>query len=259
MLKFIIIFATNKNVKNMGREYMYKVNTRDIDFTRKASLTTISDYVIQAASEDADKLDAGIDHLNKMNLTWVLMRMAICMDHYPDHFEKFSIETWIESVDRLMVRRNMTIFNEKHEEIGHAITYWCVFSYESRTWVNLSEFPLFESYIEATPSKLKAPERIRDFEGEKASKTAVQYSHIDFNGHTNTTRYIDFILNSVSLDVFKESVPHRLDLNFVHESMYGDTIAIKTKEIEGGNTFSLVDDKTNEHICSAKITWRSRE
>lgn len=243
----------------MGREYMYKVNTRDIDFTRKASLTTISDYVIQAASEDAEKLDAGIEHLNSMNLTWVLMRMTICMEHYPDHLERFSIKTWIESIDRLMVRRNMTIYNDKQEEIGHAITYWCVFSFETRSSVNLTEFPLFANYIEPTPSAVKAPERIRDFESEEVRNTVVQYSHIDFNGHTNTNRYIDFILNSVDLSIFKESVPHRLDINFIHESMYGDRIAIKTKEVEGGYKYSLVNDKTKEHICSAKITWRKRE
>ncbi len=179
----------------MPRTYHYVVNTRDVDFKRQASLIAISDYVIQAATQDSDNCNSGLQFLNARGFSWVLIRMAIEMIRYPKQHEKFQVKTWVESIDKLMVKRNMSIHNEDGEIIGNAITYWCILNLESRSTVacNSAIFDHFTDYINPAKPTIAAPARIRAFDDGEVTFNTVRYSHIDFNGHTNTSKYIVLI------------------------------------------------------------------
>lgn len=239
----------------MPREYKYRINTRDVDFSRRASLTTMCDYVLQAASEDASATGAGVDYLYTKSLAWVLIRMSLRIERYPAQLENFTISTWVESIDKLMVRRNMILRGEDGVVIGHAITYWCIINFENRASQDCRTFPNFFEQIEPIGCDLSAPERIRAFEGEYCSTQAVRYSHIDFNSHTYTTKYITWMLNSLDIKLLKEYDIHRLDINFMHESRYGDKVSIMKKEGENQTQFFLTNQETNNPVCSAKILW----
>lgn len=242
----------------MPRNYKYRINTRDIDFSRRASLTTMCDYVVQAASEDATATGAGVDYLYSQSLAWVLMRMSLEIKRYPAQLENFTISTWVESIDKLMVRRNMIITGEDGQEIGLAVTYWCIINFETRTSQDCRTFPHFFQQIEPIASQLSAPERIRAFEGESIATQKVRYSHIDFNGHTNTTKYIGWMLNTLSYEQIKLYDPKRLDINFLHESRYNDTVSIIRKIDNEALLFLLINNETEKPICTAKIRWTEK-
>lgn len=239
----------------MPREYKYRINMRDIDFSRRASLTTMCDYVLQAASEDATATGAGVDYLYSQSLAWVLIRMSLRIERYPAELEYFTISTWVESIDKLMVRRNMVLRDEDGAVIGHAITYWCIINFENRTSQDCRTFPHFFEQIEPVGCDLSAPERIRAFAGEYVTTQTVRYSHIDFNSHTNTTKYITWILNSLDILFLKGNDARRIDINFMHESRYGDKVSIVKKEEKDQTQFFLTNKDTNNPVCSAKITW----
>ena len=50
------------------------------------------------------------------NTTWVLSRMAIEMDRYPDEYEHYQIETWVSDINRLMTTRDFIL----HDRAGNA-------------------------------------------------------------------------------------------------------------------------------------------
>lgn len=242
----------------MPREYRYRINTRDIDFSRRASLTTMCDYVIQAASEDATATGAGVDFLYSKSLAWVLMRMSLRLERYPAQLENFTISTWVESIDKLMVRRNMIIYGEDGGVIGHAITYWCIINFENRTSQDVRNFPHFFTQIEPVGCDLSNPERIRAFDGEYITTQTVRYSHIDFNGHTNTTKYITWMLNSLDINFLRDNDARRIDINFLHESRFGEKVSVMKKEEESYTLFFLTNEQTSNPVCSAKIRWEKK-
>ncbi len=260
----IFDFFSHLNILIMPRAYNFIVNSRDIDFSKRASLTTISDYVIQAAVQDSDSCNSGLIFLNSHNLTWVMIRMAIEMVRYPMHHEKFKIETWVESIDKLMVRRNMTIYGEDDDIVGHAITYWCIIDLDTRRTIPCNDglFAHFCDDIEPIAPVIKAPERVRAFSDGVEMLRTVRYSHIDFNEHTNTTKYIAWMLNGVDMGHFKKYDAYRLDINFSHESRYGDEVAINVKQMSQDSNFSsysLTNKATGQNLCNAKIFWRDKK
>ena len=44
--------------------YRYRVESRDVDFTLKASLASLCDYILRAAGDDADRNNFGVRDLN---------------------------------------------------------------------------------------------------------------------------------------------------------------------------------------------------
>lgn len=239
----------------MAREYRYKINTRDVDFSRRASLTTICDYLIEAASEDAKILGAGVESLAERSLAWVLMRMTVEMERYPQQMEYITISTWMESVDRLMVKRNMVIYGEDGVLIGNAITYWCIINYQTRTSQDALKLLDLSSMVDVVKSTISSPIRVRDFEAEVVGCRDVKYSHIDFNGHTNATRYISWMMDSLNYNYIKEFDPYRIDINFLQESIHNDNITISKKEDNGLLFFKLSNSSTCKILCTCKMSW----
>ena len=243
----------------MPREYKYRINIRDVDFSRRASLTSMCDYILQAASEDATSIGAGIEFLYSKSLAWVIMRMSIKMERYPNQLENITISTWVESIDKLMVRRNMTIYGEDNEIIGNAITYWCIINFKTRVSDDCRQFSDFFSTIEPIPSAISSPQRIRAFDGDVIASHRVKYSHIDFNEHTSTTKYISWMMNAIDYNKIKTQTPNALDMNFLNESRYNDLVNIICKEESDSISFHLTDNDTSKSICTAKITFEQKK
>ena len=59
------------------RTYNCRIEPRDVDFMRRASLMALVDYLLHPAGEDADRNGFGVRDLNLNNASWVLTRLAV--------------------------------------------------------------------------------------------------------------------------------------------------------------------------------------
>lgn len=59
---------------------------------------------------------------------------------------------------------------------------------------------------------------------EPASSLNARYSDIDINGHVNSIRYIEHILDLFPIELYKESRIRRFEMAYVAESYYGDEL-----------------------------------
>lgn len=50
------------------------------------------------------------------------------------------------------------------------------------------------------------------------------YSDVDVNGHINSVKYIEHVLDLFALDTYREYRIKRFDIAYVAESYYGDTL-----------------------------------
>ena len=69
-------------------------------------LTLVAERVIEVATEHANSLGIGYANLIKSNIGWVLSRMSIEMVRYPVINDSYTMETWIESYNRMFSNRN---------------------------------------------------------------------------------------------------------------------------------------------------------
>ena len=229
--------------------FEYKIEPKYVDFTDRVSVSSICDLILHAAGDDAHARGFGIDALAGNNYGWVLSRMAIEMDYMPVQYSRFTLHTWISDYNRLSSTRNFTLTDDSGREFGRAVSQWCMIDYATRMPVDMNTMAkAHEGNMVDAPSPCERPRRIGVVTSEPVVEHRVVYSDIDFNRHMNTMRYIDIIIDSMPIEVPEKLVGFRLDMNFMKEARYGDSLVLMAEERDGARMFEYRNE-AGDALC----------
>ena len=84
----------------------------------------------------------------------------------------------------------------------------------------------------------------------------VRYSDLDINGHTNSIKYIEHILDLFPLEVFKEKALKRFEIAYVAESYYGDTLSFFIEEKSSEEFDVEIRKSSNEVVVRSKVIFK---
>ena len=235
--------------------YRNMVQPKSVDCTRRASVAAIIGYMLDVAGEDAERKGFGISALDSNSTTWVLSRLAVDIEVQPKQYEEIAIDTWVNEFNRLSSTRNFRI-HRNGEYVAKGVSQWCMLNMETRQVVDMSR--LKETYIQAMveePSPISAPARLRPITPVGSASRPVVYSDIDFNRHVNTLRYIDLIFDNVPLELIEQNNGLRIDINFIAEALYGETLTIGWGN--EGNIWNFeISSSTDKVLCRAKVEFK---
>ena len=229
--------------------YNFVAEPFHVDFTGKLTLGVLGNHLLNCAGFHASDRGFGIAELNENHYTWVLSRLAIELEDMPRQYEDFSIHTWIENVYRLFTDRNFALVNKEGKTIGYARSVWAMISMETRKPADLftlhgESLNLYASDRECPIAK---PGRIKVTQDSPVVEYLTKYSDIDINGHVNSIKYIEHILDLFPIEIFKEKQIKRFEMAYVAESYYGDTLSFYLQEI-GENEFDIEVKKNNQDV-----------
>lgn len=218
-------------------------------------MAAIIGYMLDVAGEDADRKGFGISALDSGHTTWVLSRLAVDIEAQPKQYEEIAIDTWVNEFNRLSSTRNFRI-HRGEECVAKGVSQWCMLNMETRQVVDMSL--LKETYMQAMveePSPISAPARLRPITPVGSTSRPVVYSDIDFNRHVNTLRYIDLIFDNVPLELIEKNEGLRIDINFIAEALYGETLTICWAQ--EGNIWNFEISSSPERVlCRAKVEFK---
>jgi len=209
--------------------YDYRIEPQDVDFTLRASAASVINYMLNVAGIDAHNKGFGVDVLQGQSVTWVLSRLAVEIDEQPRQYDNTTIDTWVNDFNRLSSTRNFRM-RCGDRVVASGVSQWCMFNMETRQAVDMSM--LKDVYMRAMvdhPSPIAMPARLRAIEPATTMSRPVVYSDIDFNRHVNTLRYIDLIFDMLPLELIENNHGMRIDLNFLAEARYGETLSVGGK------------------------------
>jgi acyl-ACP thioesterase len=181
--------------------------------------------------------------------------LAVEIYHQPKQYEDIDIDTWVNDFNRLSSTRN---FRMRSGDGVAAIGFsqWCMLNMETRQVVDMSL--LKETYMQAMveePSPISAPARLRPITPIGSASRPVVYSDIDFNRHVNTLRYIDLIFDNVPLELIEQNNGLRIDINFIAEALYGETLTIGW--VNEGNIWNFeISSSADKVLCRAKVEFK---
>ncbi len=235
--------------------YKNMVQPKSVDCTRRASAAAIIGYMLDVAGEDAERKGFGISALDSNSTTWVLSRLAVDIEVQPKQYEEIAIDTWVNEFNRLSSTRNFRI-HRNGEYVAKGVSQWCMLNMETRQVVDMSR--LKETYMQAMveePSPIPAPARLRPITPVGSASRPVVYSDIDFNRHVNTLRYIDLIFDNVPLELIEHNNGLRIDINFIAEALYGETLTIGW--VNEGNIWNFeISSSADKVLCRAKVEFK---
>ena len=242
--------------------YPFVVEPFHADFMGRLTLGVLGNHLLNCAGFHAEERGFGMATLNEENYTWVLSRLAIEMTEMPCQYEPFSVQTWVENVYRLFTDRNFAILNKDGHPLGYARSVWAMINMHTRRPIDLLEVNggSITEYICDAPCPIGKPSRIKVHAEGPAASLRAKYSDIDINGHVNSIRYIEHILDLFPLEQYRQKRIRRFEMAYVAESYYDDQLDFYLETEAGGDTCNVEIRKNGtETVCRSKITFEENQ
>ena len=240
---------------NIENKYQYNIEAQDIDFRKKVSLTSLTNFILITAGKNADENGFGIMNLLSEGYTWVLSRLVIEMDRMPTENDSISIETWVEKVGTAFTTRNFTISDSNKNVIGYAASSWAVMDMKTRRGVPLDSIPSMHDFVISKSTPIGEPERIKSTEGDIANSFTVRYSKIDVNNHANSLYYVQWISDCFSLDFYRSHKIRRFEINFMKELTVDDKGKVHREQVAPGDFYFSIITRDKGVVCKARILF----
>ena len=237
--------------------YPFVAEPFHVDFTGHLTIGVLGNQLLNAAGFHSHDRGFGIDRLNQEQHTWVLSRLALEMTDLPMQYEPYTIETWVENVYRLFTDRNFAVLNKDGKPVAYGRSVWAMINTETRKPVDLMAIHNGDiaGYICDKECPIEKPSRIKVSSREPVAVLPVKYSDMDINGHVNSIRYIEHILDLFPLDTFKEKRVKRFEMAYVAETMATDTMAYYIDKVDDDNFDVEVRKNQAEVVCRSKVIF----
>ncbi len=254
---------------------IYKVQYQEVDANRRLRIYTLENMLLNTAGSNADDTGIGIQYLMQQNCTWVITNMSIEISYLPTHGEKIGIDTWVENAAHMLSVRNFRIFLLDSEgnvrcEIGKARSVWAVINLTDRTIQNIFDQPVFLNYPYGGKIDIARQTHLPTIEQPDGYwQHEIVYSDIDYNGHCNSCKYLEFMLNASEPVLLKEQLPQqindneppstilRVDLKYAKELHKGEKAVVRYLWNNQEDVQYEVRNFAGELACSAKIAVKS--
>ena len=210
----------------LSREYMVKPS--ECNAQQKLPLTLLVAQMIDLATDHANLLGIGFLNMDKRGLGWVLSRISVEMERWPDNGEEYVLSTWIESYNHHFSERCFSVASKSGDILGYGRTVWVIIELGSHKSAGTAGTVMPPELIAALDCPIPKFIRQRPFEPSEVTEYVFKYTDIDFYRHVNTVKYIALLLNQFTLEDFDTHILSRCDIAFARESKYGQTAIIKS-------------------------------
>jgi acyl-ACP thioesterase len=241
----------------------YSISFDEVDTKNEVFLPVLWSFMQETAWHHADHLRLGYSDLGKHQYFWVLSRLFIQMEEYPQWKDRIKIKTWLTGIGRLFALRHFSITDSKGNIVGTAKSAWLVLDLKSRRPQRIE--PVFKHILhlfDDLPST-EEPEKLPSLVRPHMEKFyTVRYSDIDMHHHVNNIKYIEWILDSYPFEMNQTHQIHTFEINFLAESSYGDAISIQTdtvKESSPAFLHSIFRKEDGRELCRARSGWKRKQ
>ena len=217
---------------NIWREAL-DVRFGDIDCSNRLTLWSIFSFFQEAAISHAAELGVGREAMMRKGQVWVLSRLSLFVERRPVYGEIIEVSTWPRGWDKLFALRDYEIKSDKGVTQVRGRGSWLVLDAQTRKPLrsesSMHSIPSNNGIdaFTSNPSGLDQKDEL-----EKVSSRHALYSDIDFFGHMNNARYIQWIQDAADMEILTHAPQLRLDINYLSEVMPGEEVELWTGPLD---------------------------
>lgn len=187
------------------------VRYSDGDRYGRLKLRSLFDYAQDAAGKHAELLGVGFEELRQRNQVWVLSRIGLKMQRYPEICEPFALTTYPMGFERFFARREFRFVDGNGKPLGQASSYWLLLELDSMRILDPHK-ELTDKMPDNSDMSLafESLGKIRPETPELHLCQIIQEAQIDMNGHLNNAEYAALIHNFLGAGKY----PSYLQINY---------------------------------------------
>jgi acyl-ACP thioesterase len=231
------------------------VHSYDVDLGQRVSLETLCRYFQEAAWNHAEQLGVGYRRLEEQNRVWVLSRLLVKVQRAARWGETLLIRTWPRPAKSVFAMRDFELLDSAGAQVAAGTSGWLVLDARTRKPQRVDKLvSSFENMpdrraLAEDPEKLPQP----DASASRVERP-VHYSDLDVNRHVNGARYIGWLLDSYPLDFLRTHTATRLEVNYLGETLAGETVTLNSQGIAPGEFLHSIATRAGE-TCRARLRW----
>lgn len=234
--------------------YSHKIyNYHSNDFQGQVTLDRLVNIILDSAGIHAEDNGFGKEFILDRGCTWVLSRLNIVLHQPPQSLDNVLVSTWIREVRSAFSIRVFQV-RDKHENlIASATTLWSVIDFSTRKIVPIYNIIAKDEMICEQEVDADFPQKLIFERGETQTHEIAQYTDLDFNCHVNSNRYVQWALNSFSLDFWKQHYLQQIEINFNHEVYYADKVTVLGNCNEKYSEIELYNNTQELTACRLRL------
>ncbi len=238
----------------------FPIHTYEVDPGYRLALPALLGFLQEAAGHNADALGFSIRQLASRNLTWMLSRLRVRLREHPGWRAVLTVESWPCGFSRLFALRDFRL-RLGERVIGEAASAWLLMDLERRRPVRPQSAVDWSRLIHPERAFAGELDKLPPFpaggDGARQAELAVRYCDLDVNLHANNQRYVEWVLESLPVELLRAAVPCELDLDFLAEAGAGDRIGARSAPLGGGAfAHSLVRLADGVEVARARSVWQ---
>ena len=247
-------------MNKVGR-YLEMASPFHCDFSHELFMSHLGNHMLNAADFHSRDRGFGMTYLNTVNKTWVLSRLAIEMDEMPREYDKFCVETWVESAMRYFTNRNFRVVSEDDQKVyGYGRSIWAMIDTESRqpTDIFLIDNGAINNWIvndKECPIDKGGRVKMSD-EAQLVRTIDTYYNDVDINGHINSVKYIEHVLDLWDINWYKEHSIKRFEIAYVAEAHQGDQLSFYQEQQSPLDYCIRIVRSDGTECCRSKVSFR---
>jgi acyl-ACP thioesterase len=236
------------------------------DMSQRLFMGYLVNDMLNAADFHSDEHGYGVTYMNSVHKAWVISRLAVEMIEMPPMYTKFHIETWVESAMRYFTNRNFSVVGNDGKVYGYGRFVWALIDTDTRQPADINAImgDYMSQWLEKEkPCPIARSSRVKISEDAQLVRTLdTTYTDVDVNGHINSVKYIDHVLDLWNLEWYKNHTIRRVEVAYVSEGHQGDRLAMyleQTGELEYSVRIMKVAPDTEEAVeaCRCLVAFNN--
>ena len=239
--------------------YSFLAEPFHCDFSGRLFLGHLGNHMLNAADFHSTDRGFGMRYLLTIQRSWVLSRLAIEMVDMPSMYTRFNVETWVESAMRYFTNRNFAVVGEDGKAYGYGRSIWAMIDTESRQPTDILSINdgAINQWIEKDKEcPIDRGGRVKMSDDAEFVRTIdTSYSDVDINGHINSVKYIEHVLDLWSLDRYKTHGIRRFEIAYVAEAHAGDQLSFYREKTSDDEYCIRIVRTDGTECCRSKISF----
>ncbi|MBR3068027.1 MAG: acyl-[Prevotella sp.] len=240
-------------------KYEFMAEPFHCDFGGKLFMGHLGNHLLNAADFHSTDRGFGMKYLMSIQRSWVLSRLAIEMDEMPSQYTRFNVETWVESAMRYFTSRNFRVVSGD-KVYGYGRSIWAMIDTESRQPTDIYDIDngaIDNWIVKDKECPIDKGGRVRvGAEAQLVHTIDTYYNDVDINGHINSVKYIEHVLDLWPISWYSDHQVHRFEIAYVAEAHAGDQLSLFREQTADG-TFNIRIVKTGDvEVARAAVKFK---
>lgn len=257
----IRLFSPKEHGNSVPNEWKekYEVKVYESDNLERGGLVTLFNYFQNTAWSHYNQVNRLRGPFLSRNQIWAMTRVEVHLSRSAKWQEVVEVETWSRGLEKMTAFRDFIIRDAANERIAAGTSTWVVIDLGSRRIQRLAEiaekWPSRPEVFSIDKNADKVDPPLAPTFGEAFR---IQYSDMDLNHHVNSSRYIQWMLDSFGREFLEKYQVKKAEINYIDEAMPGEVVfagSEKTSDDPLVFVTNVVRKNDNKEICRARFTF----